>query len=142
MIPSCIASSEPHSFAAPLRVGKQDIDVLSTGAPADVDRMMQEYLRLVAMLSKVARHLWATSYGSAVRIRGSAIIEETLEDSTVWWLLYTKVKPSKLCEEKKWLKKHLGTDTEIDVDDLLILNPWLQRRFGWGDVRTTTRVYG
>ena len=72
-------------------------------------------------------------------ILNSAIVEETLDSSTIWWLIFTRIAPTKENKVKEWLRKHLPPDT-LDVEGLQTLNPWLQRRLGWGDVRTTPEL--
>jgi len=95
-----------------------------------------KYLQPLALLLRAAQHLWLVGYGGNSVIQNSAIVEETLESSTIWWLVFTRIAPIKENVLKAWLRKHLPPDT-LDVESLQTLNPWLQRRLGWDDVRTT-----
>ena len=110
MIPSCIASSNQQSFAVPLRdekriwfntkkaVKDKDGVILEKEiTQADVDQNISNCLRPLGILTKVSQHLWAVTYGSACTIRGAAIVEEGLEDCTVWWLVPTYNTPTKEC---------------------------------------------
>ena len=60
------------------------------------------------------------------------------EGGTHWWLVIARAKPQKLVEFKHWLSKRVPDG--LDTDRLVPLAPWLQRRLGWGDVRTTPEL--
>ena len=79
MIPSCTLSSLPQSFAIPYRIEKQDY--FSTSAPGM--ETTGKYLQPLAMLTRVAHHLWLVGYGGKSFILNSAIVEETLDSSTM-----------------------------------------------------------
>ena len=96
---------------------------------------MGKYVQNIAKLANAAKHLWGVAYGGKSFIVSSAIVEEVLDNSTVWWLIFTHITPTKEYKVKSWLYKHLPPDTGLDVEGLQTLSPWLQRRFGWGDMR-------
>ena len=132
MIPSCTLSPVPQSFALPYRVEKQDF----FGKPAPGAEATGKYLQPLATLARTAQHLWMAAYGGRSCIVNSAVVEETLDDSTIWWLIFTRTAPSKENKVREWLRGRLPPGT-LNADDLQPLTPWLQRRLGWGDARTT-----
>ena len=56
------------------------------------------------MLTRVAHHLWLVGYGGKSFILNSAIVEETLDSSTIWWLIFTRIAPTKENKVKEWLR--------------------------------------
>ena len=130
MFPECITTPNPQSFAIPYQTEK-----LTMAHPN-----MGKYVQNIAKLANAAKHLWGVAYGGKGFIVSSAIVEEVLDNSTVWWLIFTHITPTKEYKVKSWLYKHLPPDTGLDVEGLQTLSPWLQRRFGWGDIRTTPKL--
>ena len=135
MVPSCISTPTTHSFAVPWRV---DNEGNAKGNTKEEEHLrFAKYLQPLKTLANAARHLMLVAYGGKSAILSTAIVEETLETSTVWWLVLTHSTPTKDFKMKSWLAKHLPPISGLDIDSLTTLTPWLQRRLGWGDARTT-----
>eukprot|EP00969_Alexandrium_andersonii_P217647 9614537-Alexandrium_andersonii.AAC.1 len=87
-----------QSFAIPCRVAKMvwhGVSKKNGVTQEDAARDIGRYLQPLATLAGAARHLWAVAYAGRGPISGSAIVEETLEDSTIWWLVLTHSTPTK-----------------------------------------------
>jgi len=128
MAPVCTLSRAPRSFAIPLVDSTPHGDVSAYVAP------LQE-------LEALARHLVGASYGGTQQLVGAAIVEESTEEaSRIWWLVLTRNSETKAANFKQWLCKRLPPETRLDVEQLQTLTPLMQRRLGWGDVRTTPEL--
>ena len=67
------------------------------------------------------------------RIQAVAIVEE--QDK--WWLVLGLTRPTKRTHLIDWLRKRVQ---DLDFDSMETVTVWHQRRFGWGDVRTTPEI--
>ena len=128
MAPACVLSRAPQSFAIPLSDATSSFENVT------------EYIKPLQQLEAIARHLVASSYGGMQQIVGAAIVEEPLPAETAWWLVLTRSSGTKASNVKQWLRGRLPPDCRLDVDQLLTLTPMLQRRLGWGDVRTSPEL--
>ena len=127
MAPACILSGAPQSFAIPLRDSTPLHDVRGYTAP-------------LRELEAIARHLVGAAYGGTQQIVGAAIVEEPLEGATRWWLVLTRGCETKAAHVKQWLRKRLPPECHLDVEHVETLTPFMQRRLGWGDARTTAEL--
>ena len=85
------------------------------------------------MLGSIAQELTRATYGTNCQIEAVAIVEEQEE----WWLVLGLTRPTKRTHLTDWLRKRVQ---DLDFDSMETVTVWHQRRFGWGDVRTTPEL--
>jgi hypothetical protein len=128
MAPACVIGKQPQSFAIPYHA----VDSKDDG----------EYLTPLLRLSQIGAELTRLAYSTPNRIVSWAIVEEDVitegPPDTDWWLVITRSHPLRLLEFRNWLSKRVPA--EVDLERMVALTPMLQRRFGWGDARTTPEL--
>ena len=127
MAPACILSRAPRSFAIPLSDSTPHRDVRAYAAP-------------LRELEALARHLVGAAYGGTLQLVGAAIVEKPMEGATIWWLVLTRSCETKAAHVKRWLRKRLPPECHLYVEQIQTLTPFMQRRRGWGDARTTAEL--
>ena len=125
MAPACVLSRQPQSFAIPFHA----ID------PKDDDGA---YLAPLFRLSAIGKELARLTYLMPNKIISIAVVEEDVADGTDWWLVFARSHPVRLLEFRNWLSKRVPA--ELDLGRMVVLTPMLQRRFRWGDARTTPEL--
>ena len=91
------------------------------------------YLQPLVCLGSIAKELTKRAYGTKCQIQAVAIVEEV---DTQWWLVLGLASPQPMQNVKSYLR----TRVPLDLVRMTTLTPWLQRRLGWGDARTTPEL--
>ena len=131
MAPACVIGKQPQSFAIPYHAADSKDDGV--------------YLTPLLRLSQIGAELTRLAYSTPNPIVSWAIVEEDViteggPPDTDRWLVLARSRPLRLLEFRTWLSKRVPT--EVDLDRMVPLTTMLQRRFGWGDVRTTPELHG
>ena len=122
MAPACALVDKPQCFAVPL-AASSGVDVATYAEP-------------LQRLGEISQGL--VRYHSPAVLAGFAVVEERSNDTSVWWLVLNLSRPMKLVEFKTWLGRH--APGEFQMDRTATMTPMIQRRFGWGDVRSTPQL--
>ena len=80
-----------------------------------------------------AKELTKVAYGTTCQIQAVAIVEEPKKE---WWLVLGLASPQSAHNFKSYLRARVP----LDLERMTPLTPWLQRRLGWGDARTTPEL--
>ena len=80
-----------------------------------------------------AKELTRVAYGTKCQIQAAAIVEEPKKE---WWLVLGLASPQSAHNFKSYLRARVP----LDLEGMTPLTPWLQRRLGWGDARTTPEL--
>ena len=81
-----------------------------------------------------AKELTRVAYGTKCQIQAAAIVEEPGKG---WWLVLGLASPQTAHNFKSYLRTRVQS---LDLERMTTLTPWLQRRLGWGDARTTPEL--
>ena len=119
-MPTCVLAKSPQAFAIPVS-GKFDL------------RKPAEYLEPLGLLCRSAKELIRVLYGTKYQIQAAAIVEEPGKE---WWLVLGLASP----QTAQNFKSYLRARVPLDLERMTTLTPWLQRRLGWGDARTTPEL--
>ena len=119
-MPTCVLAKSPQAFAIPVS-GKFDL------------RQPAEYLETLGLLRCSAKELIGVAYGTTNQIQAAAIVEEPKKE---WWLVLGLASPQSAHNFKSYLRARVP----LDLERMTPLTPWLQRRLGWGDARTTPEL--
>ena len=118
-MPTCVLARSPQAFAIP--VDGHDL------------KDLKKYLQPLQQLGSIAAELTKLTYGTGCQIQAVAIVEEQEK----WWLVLGLTRPTKRTHLIDWLRKRVQ---DLDFDSMETVTVWHQRRFGWGDVRTTPEI--
>ena len=94
---------------------------------------MHRYTQPLQLLGSIAKELTRATYGTSCQIQAVAIVEEQEE----WCLVLGLTCPTKRTHLIDWFRKRVQ---DLDFDSMETVTVWHQRRFGWGDVRTTPEL--
>ena len=119
-MPTCVLVQEEQAFAIPVS-GQYNL------------RESAKYLQPLMQLCCVARELPTVLYGTKYKLQAVAIVEEPMKE---WWLVLSLASP----QTAQHTKNYLRTRVPLDLEGMTTLTPWLQRRLGWGDARTTPEL--
>ena len=118
-MPTCVLAQSPQAFAIPVS--------------ADSPRQPAGYLHPLMPLCCGAKELTRVAYGTKCQIQATAIVEEPGKG---WWLVLGLASPQTAHNFKSYLRARVP----LDLERMTTLTPWLQRRLGWGDARTTPEL--
>ena len=118
-MPTCVLAKLPQAFAIP--VDGHDLNDFEI------------YLQPLYLLGSTAKELTKLTYGTGCQIQAVAIVEEQEK----WWLVLGLTRPTKRTHLIDWLRKRVQ---DLNFDSMETVTVWHQRRFGWGDVRTTPEI--
>ena len=119
-MPTCVLVKSPQAFAIPVS-GNCDL------------RKPAEYIEKLIPLCCDAKELTKVAYGTTYQIQAAAIVEEPKKE---WWLVLGLASPQSAHNFKSYLRARVP----LDLEGMTPLTPWLQRRLGWGDARTTPEL--
>ena len=120
-MPTCVLAQSPQAFAIPVS-GDYDL------------REPAKYLQPLMPLCCGAKELTMVAYGTKCQIQAAAIVEEPGKE---WWLVLGLASPQTAHNFKSYLRMRVQS---LDLERMTTLTPWLQRRLGWGDARTTPEL--
>ena len=115
-MPTCVLARSPQAFAIP--VDGHDL------------KDLKKYLQPLQLLGSIAAELTKLTYGTSCQIQAVAIVEEQEK----WWLVLGLTRPTKRTHLIDWLRTRVQ---DLDLKRMETVTVWHQRRFGWGDIRTT-----
>ena len=118
-MPTCVLARSPQAFAIP--VDGHDL------------KDLKKYLQPLQQLGSIAAELTKLTYGTGCQIQAVAIVEEQEK----WWLVLGLTRPTKRMNLIDWLRTRVQG---LDLERMETVTVWHQRRFGWGDVRTTPEI--
>ena len=126
-MPTCALVQQEQAFAIPVS------NQFQLREPA-------KYLQPLMQLCCVAKELIKVLYGTKYQIQAVAIVERPKENRKEteweWWLVLSLASPQSVYNFKNYLR----TRVPLDLEGMTTLTPWLQRRLGWGDARTTPEL--
>ena len=118
-MPTCVPAPVPQAFVIPA----------DGHGPEDLGK----YSQPLQLLGSIAKALTRATYGTNCQIQAVAIVEEQKE----WWLVLGLTRPTKRSHLIGWLRTRVQ---DLDLERLETVTVRHQRRFGWGDVRTTPEI--
>ena len=118
-MPTCVLARSPQAFAIP--VDGHDL------------KDLKKCLQPLQLLGSIAAELTKLTYGTGCQIQAVAIVEAQEK----WLLVLGLARPTKRTHLIDWLRTRVQ---DLDLKRMETVTVWHQRRFGWGDVRTTPEL--